>query len=245
MVAVPSQSVADLSAIVSRVTAAKGVSTLPAGFAIKPPPYQQIYGTLPKSMPNAYNQSWDKIAGPLGIKKIGYVNPRGIRVSGTRVGVDLTIRPNEEFQKMMKRLPHAPRYFKRELVKALRTAVRQEFLKPLRKNIPRRKGKQVERIARDIKIDRRKRGRTQVYGKKKHIRQTARIAKVEIGKVGKPNRIVVTVGSADLWYGAILHSRVPFFPMTVEQQFGALNRRIEKEMLFFMDYLARGRKRLV
>ena len=166
-------------------------------------------------------------------------------MSGTRVGVDLTIRANPEYQAFIRRLPRAPREFKRHLTKTLRKAVREEFLKPLRRNIPHSgRGKQVTRIARDVKIDRRKRGRSEVYGRKKHIRQTARIAKVEVGKVGKPTRVVVTVGSADLWYGAILHSRVPFFPDTVRQVLPALNKRIEGEMYDMMKYLATGRRRL-
>ena len=184
----------------------------------------------------AYNRSWDAVSAGAGIKKIAYNNPgTGVRVSGTRVGVDLTIRADPRMKAFMKRLPKAPKQFKRELRKTLRTAVREEFLKPLRANIPHSgRGKQVTRIARGTKIHRTKRGRTQVYGRKKHIRQTARIAKVE------PARIVVTVGSADLWYAAILHKRVPFFPMTVQQAYPKLSARLEKEIYDMMRYLAHG-----
>ena len=100
-----------------------------------------------------------------------------MRVSKTRVGIDLTIREDEKFQEVMKRLPRAPAYVKKQLRRNLRSIVRREFLTPLRRNIPKSKRKNVIRVARDQKIHRTKRGRTQVYGKKKHIRQTARIAK--------------------------------------------------------------------
>ena len=198
------------------------------------------------SFGTAYNRAWDAVASGAGIRKIAYNNPgTGRRVSGTRVGVDLTIRADPEFQAFMKRLPRAPREFKRQLTKTLRNAVREEFLIPLRRNIPHSgRRKRVTRVARDIKIDRRKRGRSQVYGRKKHIRQTARIAKVDVARAGKPTRVVVTVGSADLWYGAALHSRVPFFPHTVKQVLPGLNRRIEREMYAMMTYLASGRRRL-
>ena len=188
------------------------------------------------SFGSAYERSWAAVAPGSGVRKIAYQNPgRNIRISRTRVGVDLTIRADPRLQAFMKRLPKAAPQFRRQLTKALRTAVREEFLKPLRANIPHSgRSKKVTRIDRGTRIDRKKRGRTQVYGRKKHIRQTARIAQV------KTERIVVTVGSADLWYAAILHSRVPFFPKTAQEALPALNKRIEAVMYDMMRYLATG-----
>ena len=181
--------------------------------------------------------SFDSVAPTFGVKRIGYKNIGGVRVSKTRVGVDLTIREDERFKQFMRRLPRAPIKFRRELTKTLRKAVREEFLNPLKKNIPKSQRKNVVRVARGTKIKRTKRGRTEVYGRKKHIRQTARIAKVQ------PQRIVVTVGNADLWYGAALHARVPFFPMTIRQVQHRLDKRITDEMYAMMDYLATGKRR--
>ena len=194
-------------------------------------------GKYINSANSKFVNSFDSVASEFGIKRIGYNNAEGVRISQTRLGVDLTIREDERLRQALKRLHTAPKELRRQLKRNLRKIVRQEFLNPLKKNIPQRKGKQVQRIERGTKIHRTKRGRTQVYGKKKHIRQTARIAKVET------ERIIVTVGSADLWYGAALHSRVPFFPITIRQVQGRLDRAISKEMYAMMDFLAKGRRR--
>ena len=59
----------------------------------------------------------------------------------------------------------------------------------------------------------------------------------------EPERIVITVGNADLWYGAALHSKVPFYPLTVRQVQHRLDRAITKEMYAMMDYLANRKGR--
>ena len=157
-------------------------------------------------------------------------------ISGMRAGVELTIQADPEFQKFVRRLPKLQPQIRRHLARTIRRAVREEFLTPLRRNIPRRKGKQVTRVAKGTRIVRTRRGRTQVYGRKKHIRQTAKIAEA------KPERIVVSVGSKDLWYGAALHARVPFFPMTVEETYPKLEKRLNQEMGGIMRLIATGRR---
>ena len=212
--------------------------TVPRGFSVNPAAYTRVGGMSYVTSENAkFANSFDSVAGEFGIKRIGYRNAQGLRISKTRVGVDISVREDERLKQAMKRLNRAPRRLRTQLKRNLRKIVRQEFLNPLKRNIPQRKGKKVQRIAKGTKIHRTKRGRTEVYGKKKHIRQTARISKVE------PERIVVTVGSADLWYGAALHARVPFFPITIRQVQARLDRAITKEMYAMMDYLAKGRRR--
>ena len=226
-------SVGDLSAIVSRITSEKGVSTLPAGYAVTPTPLSK-YPNEPVG--SHFTRSFNAL--PQEIKTIAYKNAGGIRHSKTRVGIDLTIRADGRMQEFMQRLPRAPRQVRNVVKKTLRTATRQELLPVLRKNIPHSgRGKVVTRIERGIKIDRKVRGRSQIYGKKKHIRQTARISKVEV------ERIVVTVGNADLWYGAALHAKQPFFPPTVEEAFPKLNARIEREMYNLLKWLGDGKRR--
>ena len=229
-----SSSVADLSSIVSRITATKGVSTLPAGFAITPPPYTEVYGTTAHG---AFRRSFDAL--PQDVRSIVYKNRGGMRVSQTRVGMDLIIRADPRMQAFIKRLPRAPREVRKVVKKTLRTAAREEFLPVLRRNIPHSgRGKVVTRVARGTKIDRKVRGRSQVYGRKKHIRQTARIARVEA------ERIVITVGNADLWYGAALHAKQPFFPPTIAEAFPKLNARIERDMYNLLEWLGDGRRRI-
>ena len=158
-------------------------------------------------------------------------------VSGMRAGVQLTIQADPEFQRFVRRLPTLQPQIRRHLGKTIRKAVREEFLVPLRRNIPHSgRRKQVTRVAKGTRIARTRRGRTQVYGRKKHIRQTAKIAEA------KPERIVISVGSKDLWYGAALHARVPFLPTTVQETYPKLERRLSKEMTGIMRLVATGRR---
>ena len=166
----------------------------------------------------------------------------GVRgISGMRAGVELTIQASPEMKAFLRRLPRATPEFKRHLTKTLKEAVREEFLKPLKANIPhsgRAGSRRKVRIRGPVVKGNKKRGRTQVYKSKKHIRGTAKIAEV------KPQRIVVTVGSRDLWYGAAIHSKVPFFPLTVEEVYPKLARRLEREMYNMMTWLATGYRRV-
>ena len=213
----------------------------------------------PISPASAFEQSWRGVSGltispgeyqTLG--KLRYltggrtrrdVGGRGgptVRVGALRAGMVLSVQESEEMKRFLRRLPRASAYFKREMRKTLRKAVTEEFLRPLKENIPIRKGKKIQtRVSRDIKIHRTKRGRTQAYGAKRHIRHTARVSKAEA------TEMTVLVGNADLWYGAALHSKVPFFPLTVAMTQHKLEARLDKEMYDLFHWLETGRRRRV
>ena len=189
--------------------------------------------SAPANIRSHFTQSFRDLAG---IKVIGYQNTEGLRLSKTRVGIDLVIRADEDMVAFMKRLPRANKEVRKVVKRVLRTVVRTQLLPELRQQIPKRQGKVVERVSRDKKIHRTKRGRTQVYGRRKHLRTTARISKVET------DRVVVVVGNADLWYGAALHARVPFYPRTIAKVEPRLNKVMETEMRKVLNWVGSGKK---
>lgn len=164
--------------------------------------------------------------GMMGVTPVAYKNLIGHRVSGQTVAVDIRVELSPASEKLLKRLPMAAPVVRNATKRSLRRAAQRTVLPVLRQEIPKSRGRKKWTVAPKgtLKGDRR-RGRTHGYGKTKHIRGTVKAENPQV-EAGKKTRVRVTVGSSDLWYGAALHARVPYFPRTLQKT----RRRFEREV---------------
>ena len=160
------------------------------------------------------------------------------RVAGKVVGIDLDIRADPRMQSVIRKLPRLNKKVKAGIVRVIKRVAHQEVVVKLKPEIPKSAArKNLTRVSRDVKIDRRVRGRRggQRYGKVVHIRSTAKVDRYPLkgGRLG----VKIVVGNSDLWYGAALHSKVPFFPRVIEKTWPAFNARMNREMGDVLDTL--------
>lgn len=204
----------------------------------------------PGGAQSLFNKSFEGITG---VKSIGYINKRGVRVTGMNVGVEMRVVADERLKKFMRRLPQASPVIKKATRQALLKAVRKEVLPTLRKEIPISARKAARRKAGKLKVGlgaavpagSRKRGRTEFKKKKVHIRHSVAAQWLPKGRAGSNRPTVrVTVGNSDLWYGAALHARVPYFARTLAKTEASFNREVGRALDDLVTYFATGRKGL-
>ena len=240
---------ADLAAAIANAkaqTAARGYALpnmikLPRGSA----PGSPIANMLAPRAGGANAAFVKSFEGVSGSSMVAYRDPGGLtRTSGMNVRINMNVRLSEDSRRFLARLPRADPVVRKATSRALRRAVQKAVLPTLRREIPMSSKKSWAVAERGSLKGSRKRGRTTGYKKTKHLRKTVR-AEPYKQQPGRKGVVRVTVGNADLWYGAALHARVPYLANTVRQTQNDLHRELGKAMVDIMRWMDTGRRGLL